>query len=127
MVHRLDQKHHTAHADHAHADLTHTHTFYAETLGLTFEVADFEGGYLQARLPGDVEFVFLQGDAPQGATPAVVFALERGGIDGIVSALASAGVELVTPVTEAPGGWSAEFKDPDGHILSLYQDGALPR
>jgi len=45
----------------------------------------------------------------------------------MVSALAAAGVELVTAVTEAPGGWSVEFKDPDGHMLSLYQDGELPR
>lgn len=44
-----------------------------------------------------------------------------------VAALAAAGVEIVTPVTEAPGGWSADFKDPDGHLLSFYQDGKLPR
>jgi glyoxylase I family protein len=108
-------------------DLGRAHRFYAETLGLTFEVTDFEAGYLQARVPGDVEFVFLAGDASPGATPQVVFGLAKGGIDGIVASLAAAGVELVTPVTEAPGGWSVEFKDPDGHILSLYQDGALPR
>jgi len=108
-------------------DLRRSHRFYAETLGLAFEVTDFEGGYLQARLPGDVEFVFLQGEAPRGATPQVVFGLARGGIDGLVASLAAAGVEIVTPVSEAPGGWSAEFKDPDAHMLSLYQDGALPR
>lgn len=109
------------------ADLARTHRFYSKTLGLAFEVEDFEGGYLQARLPGDVEFVFLPGDAPRGTTPQVVFGLAKGGIDTMVASLAAAGVELVTPVTEAPGGWSAELKDPDGHILSLYQDGALPR
>lgn len=109
------------------ADLTRTHRFYSETLGLAFEVEDFEGGYLQARLPGDVEFVFLPGEAPKGATPQIVFGLAKGGIDSMVASLAAAGVELVTTVTEAPGGWSAEFKDPDGHMLSLYQDGALPR
>lgn len=108
-------------------DLARTHRFYAKTLGLTFEVEDFENGYLQARLPGDVEFVFLRGEAPRGATPQVVFGLAKGGIDGLVASLAAAGVELVTPVTEAPGGWSTEFKDPDGHILALYQDGNLPR
>jgi glyoxylase I family protein len=108
-------------------DLRRTHRFYAETLGLAFEVADFEGGYLQARLPGDVEFVFLPGDAPRGATPQVVFGLSKGGIDAMVGSLAAAGVEIVTPVSEAPGGWSAEFKDPEGHMLSLYQDAALPR
>ena len=47
-------------------DLGRAHRFYSETLGLTFEVEDFEGGYLQARLPGDVEFVFLAGDVPRG-------------------------------------------------------------
>jgi hypothetical protein len=39
----------------------------------------------------------------------------------------AAGVEFVTAAIEAPGGWSAEFKDPDGHGLALFQDGALPR
>ena len=65
--------------------------------------------------------------APSGASPQVVFGLAQGGIDAIVASLAQAGVEVVTPVTEAPGGWSAEFKDPAGHNLSLYQDDALPR
>src|SRR5688572_32407689 len=59
-------------------DLVRTHRFYAKTLGLTFEVEDFENGYLQARLPGDVEFVFLRGEAPRGATPQVVFGLAKG-------------------------------------------------
>jgi predicted enzyme related to lactoylglutathione lyase len=108
-------------------DLRRTHHFYAETLGLTFEITDFEGGYLQARLPGDVEFVFFAGDVPRGATPQVVFGLAKGGIDAAVSSLAAAGVEIVTPVSEAPGGWSAEFKDPGGHLLALYQPAALRR
>lgn len=109
------------------SDLARTHRFYAETLGLPFEVEDFENGYLQARVPGGTELVFLHGEAQTGSTPQVVFGLARGGIDATVSALAAAGVEIVTPVSEAPGGWSAEFKDPAGHVLSLYQDGALPR
>jgi len=109
------------------ADLARSHAFYSKTLGLGFEVTDFEGGYLQARLPGEVELVFLAGKATPGTTPQVVFGLAKGGIDSMVAALASAGVELVTPVSEAPGGWSAEFKDPDGHALALYQDGGLPR
>lgn len=108
-------------------DLARSHAFYSKTLGLAFEVTDFEGGYLQARLPGDVELVFLPGQATAGTTPQVVFGLAKGGIDAMVAAFAAAGVQLVTPVSEAPGGWSAEFKDPDGHGLSLYQDGALPR
>lgn len=109
------------------SDLARSHAFYAQTLGLAFEVEDFENGYLQARLPGDVELVFFAGEPAPGTSPVLVFGLAKGGIDSVVAALAAAGVELVTPVTEAPGGWSAEFKDPDAHILSLYQDGGLPR
>ena len=109
------------------ADLARTHRFYSSTLGIAFEVEDLEGGYLQARLPGDVELVFLPGEATRGTTPQLVFGLAKGGIDGMVASLAARGVEIVTPVSEAPGGWSAEFKDPEGHVLSLYQDGALPR
>ena len=108
-------------------DLARTHRFYAQTLGLTFEVEDFENGFLLARLPGDVEFVFLAGDPAPGATPQVVFGLANGGIDAMVDSLAAAGVEIVTPVAEAPGGWSAEFRDVDGHILSFYQDDSQDR
>lgn len=82
---------------------------------------------MMARLPGDVSFVFFPGEASVGATPQVVFGLKDGGIDGVAAALAAAGIELVTAVSEAPGGWSVDFKDPDGHILSLYQDGDKPR
>jgi predicted enzyme related to lactoylglutathione lyase len=109
------------------SDLRRSHHFYTQTLGIEFEVEDFENGYLQARLPGDVELVFLPGEAARGATPQVVFGLAKGGIDTMVASLARAGVEIVTPVSEAPGGWSAEFQDVDGHMLSLYQDAALPR
>lgn len=109
------------------ADLGRTLRFYSETLGLVFEVADVEAGFLHARLPGDVDFMFFPGQAVHGTTPQVVFGLTQGGIDGLVTSLAAAGVEIVTPVTEAPGGWSVDFKDPDGHLLSLFQDGAFPR
>jgi len=51
-----------------------------------------------------------------------VFGLANGGIDAMVDRLAAAGMEIVTPVIEAPGGWSAELRDVDGHILSFYQD-----
>lgn len=62
-----------------------------------------------------------------GSSPQIVFGLDDGGIDDAVEALASNGVQVLTPVSEAPGGWSVEFGDPDGHPLAFYQDGALPR
>ena len=105
-------------------NLERTRRFYAEALGL--ELAQQEG-YLSGILPGGTELVFFEGEAVRGTSPQIVFGLDEGGIDTAVEALAARGVQLLTPVTEAPGGWSVEFKDPDGHPLAFYQLEALPR
>lgn len=104
--------------------LERTHRFYADALGL--ELSQKEG-YLSGILPGGTELVFFEGEAVRGTSPQIVFGLDEGGIDTAVEALAARGVQLLTPVTEAPGGWSVEFKDPDGHPLAFYQIEALPR
>ena len=66
-------------------------------------------------------------EGKRGDTPAIVFDLDEGGIDDVVAELARQGVNIVTPVSEAPGGWSADFLDPDGFGLGLWQAGDLPR
>ena len=53
--------------------------------------------------------------------------IHNGGIDDVVADLAAKGVTIVTPVSEAPGGWSADFLDPDGFGLGLWQSGEFPR
>jgi len=106
------------------SDLERTRRFYAEALGL--ELAQKEG-YLLGTLPGGTEFLFFVGEAVRGTSPQIVFGLGEGGIDTAAEALAARGVAMLTPVTEAPGGWSVEFNDPDGHGLAFFQDGALPR
>jgi len=46
----------------------------------------------------------------------------------VVEALAAQGVEIVVPVSPTPdGGLSADFLDPDGHVLSYYQAGDAPQ
>lgn len=105
-------------------NLERTRRFYAEALGL--ELAQQEG-YLQGKLPSGTELLFFEGESTRGTSPQIVFGLDEGGIDTAVEALATLGVQMLTPVTEAPGGWSAEFGDPDGHPLAFYQDGGLPR
>lgn len=79
------------------------------------------------RIGNEVELLVFPGDPQPGNTPGIVFGLAEGGIDTVVASLAAAGVDIVTPVTEAPGGWSADFKDPDGHVISFFQSEALPR
>lgn len=56
-----------------------------------------------------------------------MFELADGGIDGVVDGLVAAGATLVTPVSHAPGGWSSEVADPDGHLISMFQSGEAPR
>ena len=83
--------------------------------------------WLQGRLENGLEMIFFQMEGRRGDTPAVIFDLGDGGIDDVVAALAAKGVTIVTPVSEAPGGWSADFLDPDGFGLGLWQAGELPR
>ena len=110
------------------ADIERTEKFYNETfdLGLTREEGA-EPFWLQGHLENGLDLIFFQMDGVRGNTPALIFDVSEGGIDDIVSQLASKGVTIVTPVSEAPGGWSADFLDPDGFGLGLWQSGALPR
>lgn len=104
--------------------LERTRRFYAEALGLDLAL---EEGSLLGTLPNGTELVFFEGEAARGTSPQIVFGLDEGGIDDVAEALVTSGVEVLTPVSEAPGGWSVEFRDPDGHPLAFYQDQGLPR
>ncbi|MGK3974157.1 hypothetical protein WMF38_20855 [Sorangium sp. So ce118] len=53
--------------------------------------------------------------------------LDGGGIDSVAEHLAKQGVQLQTTVSEAPGGWSCDFHDPDAHVLAFLQDEGKPR
>jgi predicted enzyme related to lactoylglutathione lyase len=110
------------------SDIVRTEKFYTETFGL--ELTRMEGAepfWLSGTLEGGLDLVFFEMDGVRGNTPALVFTVDDGGIDDIVAALAEQGVTIVTPVSEAPGGWSADFLDPDGFGLGLWQSGELPR
>jgi len=110
------------------SDIARTEAFYNDTLGLGLErMEGAEPFWLQGRLDSGLELVFFQMEGKRGDTPALVFDVAEGGIDDIVAELAAKGVTIVTPVSEAPGGWSADFLDPDGFGLGLWQSGELPR
>ena len=110
------------------SDIVRSERFYRDTLGL--EVDRREGAepfWMGAKLEGGLEIMFFQMPAKVGTTPAIIFSLNEGGIDDIVAGLVAKGVTIVTPVSEAPGGWSADFLDPDGFGLGLWQPGDKPR
>jgi glyoxylase I family protein len=110
------------------SDIARTEAFYRDTLGL--ELNRQEGAepyWLTADLQPGLQLIFFEMEGKRGNTPAIVFTLHEGGIDDIVAALAEQGVTIVTPVSEAPGGWSADFLDPDGFGLGLWQAEDRPR
>ncbi|MEM1388022.1 MAG: VOC family protein [Pseudomonadota bacterium] len=110
------------------SDLDRTEAFYGDVLGLALERQEDDGTtVLMTALANGVTLVFFQGTPETGNSPMVVFDAPGGGIDDMVSSLSEQGVTIVTPVSHAPGGWAADFADPDGHVLSIYQDGELPR
>lgn len=109
--------------------INRTQKFYRDILGIELErqSAGDEGEWLIATLNNDVHLIFFEGEETIGRSPVIVFELEEGYIDEVIEEMAKEGAEIVTPVTEAPGGWSADFRDPDGHMLSLFQNEKLPR
>lgn len=110
-------------------DVLQTERFYTEHLGIEFSRNTEEDGslWLLAKIGSETEMLVFPGDPQPGNTPGIVFGLAEGGIETLVTSLGAAGVEIVTPVSEAPGGWSADFRDPDGHVISFYQADGLPR
>lgn len=111
------------------SDLARTERFYRDTLGVETERQpgdDNESEWLYAKWGDSIELLFFEGSEAIGRSPVIVFELTDGYMESVLENLAKEGVEIVTPVTEAPGGWSAEIRDPDCHPLAFFQSGELP-
>lgn len=112
------------------SDIDKTEAFYRDVLGLDIQRMgdDGEGNdWLMATMANEVSLVFFKQEPRPGNSPVVVFDIPEGGIDDIVSTLSEKGVTIVTPVSHAPGGWTADIADPDEHHISFYQSEDLPR
>lgn len=111
-------------------DIDRTEAFYRDVVGLDVQRMDDDGDgndWLLASIDGNVDLIFFKAECRPGNTPIIVFDLPGGGIDDVVGGLAEKGATIVTPVSHAPGGWSSEFSDPDGHVISVYQSETAPR
>lgn len=111
-------------------DIAKTESFYRDAIGLDVQNMgdDGEGNdWLMAKTSNDIELIFFKQESRPGNSPIIVFDLADGGIDDIVAELAEKGTTIVTPVSHAPGGWSADIADPDGHTVSMYQSESVPR
>jgi glyoxylase I family protein len=111
-------------------DINRTEVFYRDVLGLDVNRMGDDGSgsdWLMATVEGGIDFIFFKAESRPGNTPIIVFDLAEGGIDNLVEGLAEHGATIVTPVSHAPGGWSAEFADPDGNTFSVYQAETVSR
>jgi len=111
-------------------DIDRTEAFYRDVLGLSVQRMGDDGSgndWLLASIENNVDLIFFKQESRPGNSPIIVFDLAEGGIDDLVAGLAEKGATIVTPVSHAPGGWSSEFADPDGHVISAYQSEDLPR
>lgn len=113
------------------SDIDKTETFYRDVMGLDVQRMEGDGetggDWLIASTVNGVDLIFFEMESRPGNSPIIVFEIADGGIDDVVSSLAGQGVTIVTPVSHAPGGWSSEFADPDGHVISMYQPAEVPR
>jgi len=111
------------------ADVDRTRKFYQDHLGLALEriESEQEGTFLMTRIGTETDLMVFRGEPKPGNTPGIVFSLPDGGLDTLIERLAAAGIEIVTPVSEAPGGWYADFRDPDRQIISFFQPAEKPR
>jgi len=111
-------------------DIDRTERFYRDVIGLDVQRMDDDGSggpWLLAAIANNVDLIFFKAECRPGNSPIIVFDLAEGGIDDVVGGLAEKGATIVTPVSHAPGGWSSEFADPDGHLISMYQSETVPR
>jgi len=104
-------------------ELERTRRFYADALGLELSLQD---DYLPGTLPSGTELLFFVGEAVRGTSPQIVFGSTKAASTR-PSSSSKREVQVLTSVSEAPGGWSIEFKDPDDHPLAFFQAEALPR
>lgn len=110
-------------------DIDKTEAFYRDVIGLPVDRMEEEDGsaWLIAHTANGVDLLFFRLESRPGNSPVIAFELADGGIDDVVAGLAEKGVTIVTPVSHAPGGWSADVADPDGHTISMYQAAEAPR
>jgi catechol 2,3-dioxygenase-like lactoylglutathione lyase family enzyme len=102
------------------SDLERSIGFYRDRLGLTLAMqfesfAFFEGGGVTLALSRGL----VQGAGPIAGATEVVFAVEH--VRAAFDALRGQGVEFVNePRVVSPGNFAANFRDPDGHLLSVF-------
>ena len=106
-------------------DLDRARDFWRDALGIETEIRGAGRERWMYGEAGPTGVIFFESD--ESRPPMPVFGLNDGGIETVVARLAERRVQIVTPVSHAPGGWTADFADPDGTHFSLYQTDDKPK
>ena len=98
--------------------------WYRDTLGLELAEADDAGQWASFKFPdGDAQLA-VHGGAPTGQGTRFVPSIEVSDIGSAVDELKKSHVEFVKDVHEGGGDvLLADFKDPEGNMLQIYQVG----
>lgn len=102
-------------------DLDKSEAFYRDVLELNTRRMEGDDGVMLMVDLDNLVLIFFKGWEKPGRTPIPVFDITGDDINALVDALTERGVEIIAPVQHAPdGGLTADFLDPDGHVLSFY-------
>jgi len=102
------------------ADLEKSVAFYRDRLGMKLTAqfegfAFFDGGGMTLAL----SLGLAQATGKGAGAVEVVFSVEH--VGAAYDALRNQGVQFSSePRVISPGNWGADFRDPDGHILSIF-------
>ena len=101
--------------------------FYADIFGWQSRKWDGpEEYYLQQTGPDDESYgiggaLIARESAVNGGGTLVVIGVDD--LDAYIAKVTAAGCAIVTPRTPVPGvGWFANFRDPEGNVLGMFQD-----
>lgn len=110
-------------------DAERANKFYADVFGWQSSKWDGPEEYYLQQTGAEAESygiggaLIARGAALNGGGTLVVIGVDD--LDAYIGRVASAGCEIVTPRTAIPGvGWFANFRDTEGNVVGMFQDGS---
>ncbi len=110
-------------------DAERANKFYADVFGWQSSKWDGPEEYYLQQTGAEAEpygiggALIARGSALNGGGTLVVIGVDD--LDAYIGRVASAGCEIVTPRTAIPGvGWFANFRDTEGNVVGMFQDGS---
>jgi predicted enzyme related to lactoylglutathione lyase len=99
--------------------------WYRDSIGLEVAEADDAGQWVSFKFPeGDAQLALHGGISMGSGDTVIVPSIEVGDIGSAVDDLKKSRVEFVKDIHEGGGGvLLADFKDPEGNMLQIYQVG----